>query len=131
MLLMLLALLQFLLAALQALLAPLAPLLALLQFLPAPQVALLAPLAPLLAQPPSALVALLLPPAQGQALGGRCCEQLLQHCMLQLHWRRQPQHCRQPRAWLCLQQPAQQTPPQLLQSLARPRCALLGLQSCS
>jgi hypothetical protein len=97
-------------------------LLALLQFL-------LALLAPLLAHA-LLLVALLLPPAQGQVPGGCCCAQQLQRYLLQVHWHLQQLHCRLPRALLCLRQPAQRTQQQLLPSLALPRCRLLGLQSC-
>jgi hypothetical protein len=76
------------------------------------------------------LLLLLLPPAQVQVPGGRCCVRQLLHCLLQLHWNLQQLHCRLPRALLCLRLLAQQMQQRLVLSLALPRCALLGLQSC-
>lgn len=102
------ALLQALLALLQGLLVPLQ--------------------APL---PSSPLPMLLLPHAQAQVQRECCCARQLLHCLLQLHWHLQQLCCRLPRASLCLQQPALQTQQLLLLLLALPRCALLGLQSCS
>jgi hypothetical protein len=121
------------LAPLAPLLTRLVPLALLLQLLLARLTWLLVLLQAPLALLPSGLllVALLRPPAQAQVPGGCCCAQQLLHYLLQVHWHLQQLHCRLPRALLYLRLPGQQTQQRLVLLLALPRCALLGLQSCS